>query len=358
MAKYIIATGGTGGHIFPAVALFQELQSRDNKCLIIADKRFLKFRTHLSQELNYKIIPSASISGNILKKALAAVVTLFGTIAALLWILIYKPTSVISFGGYPTFPTMLAAKITSTPLIIHEQNSVIGRANRFFLKDAKLISLTFPDTKGLAGVQKEKIFFTRNPVKPGIVDVAKIRLKKFSKGCKITLLVLGGSQGAKALSDIVPEAIGLLSEELKARVVVYQQAREEDLDRVRNFYRKHKIRAFVSSFFQDIPARLAETDLVIARGGATTISELVCSCRPGIIIPIPHSNENHQYLNGKFLEDNGAGWVLAENSSTAKALAGKVSAIFATPSMLEGAHHNLVKLSKIKKMELADLIVG
>ena len=335
--RFIIATGGTGGHIFPALSLAKALKSKGFECLIIADKRFLNFKSKIPGSLKYCIIPSGSVSGNVFKKIFLASKIVLGIALSLMHILLYRPKMIISFGGYPSFPTMASAILLRKPLMIHEQNSVIGRANKIFIRWANIISVPFDSVKGLDGIDQTKINVVGNPVDESIAKIGEEPYAEIKKRSKINLLVLGGSQGARILSSIVPEAIKYLDKSISSRLKIVQQCRAEDIVAVKNIYENLSVEHEVSSFFVDMESRLKSTHLAICRSGASTVSELIASGRPSILVPIAISNDNHQLLNARELESSEAGWIIEEKDFDTKNLTNKLTYLLSNPSSLSKA---------------------
>lgn len=341
MSKFIIATGGTGGHIFPSMSLLEKLQLRKHNVLIIADQRFLQFKNQIPKNAKYKIIQTSSFSGNIFFRIQSAFKIFIGVIQALVIIYRYKPKMVLSFGGYISFPTMIAALILRIPLLIHEQNSVIGKANRILIKKASLVSIAFKNTKGLKNVIRDKICFTGNPVSQSLIKLRKEKYPIITSSSTIKLLVLGGSQGARILSNVVPDAIVTLDSNLKNRLEIFQQCRKEDLQKVKNKYDKNGIKSQTAVFFDDIPKKLAMSNFVICRSGAATISELTASGRPAILIPLKIAADNHQYFNARSLSDKNAAWIIEEKDFNSSNLAALIKALLQDPNLLRDAAANM-----------------
>lgn len=355
-ADFIIATGGTGGHIFPALSLCKHLKSKGYSCFVLADKRFLNFQEKIPKDLQYKIISTAPLNGNILKILISLVKIFIGVISAALIIRKKKPKMIISFGGYPSFPTMLAALILRKPLMIHEQNSVVGRANKPFIRWADIISVPFYNIKGLEHIAQSKIHVSGNPVDKSISKIGESDYPNISKDGKINLLILGGSQGAKILSKVIPSAIKKLKPSLRSRLHIVQQCRKEDIAGVENAYKSLAVECTISSFFLDINKKLEEAHLVIARSGASTVSELIAAGRPAILVPIAISNENHQFLNAKVLSDNSAAWILEEREFNDESLSKKLTYLLSNPSSLKEASANARSLFTDSNKNMLELI--
>ena len=308
--KIVIATGGTGGHIFPALSLLEKIKKKKYKYVVVADKRIFNFRDAISKDTKIEIINAAGGSGSILQKIWAAIKVLLGTIQVVAFFIKYKPNIVVSFGGYPAFPSMLAAKILNVPLLIHEPNSVVGQASKMFVNYASAIACTFQNTKGIK--HTKKVYLTGTPVRQSIIKMRDKTYPVLNDTSKIKILIIGGSQGAHILSKILPEAIVNLPDDLKKRLEIVQQCRPEDMIAVKNFYKKTNIKFVVESFFLDMHTKLQEAHIVICRAGATTIAELTAVGRPAIFVPIANSKENHQLLNAEYFVNHEAGWLIQE----------------------------------------------
>ena len=354
--KFIVATGGTGGHIFPAISLVAALEDKGHKCLVLADKRFLNFKSKMPPLLNYRIISSSSFTGGVFGKIISVLKILTGVVSAMVFILRYNPKMVISFGGYPAFPTMVASILLRKTLMIHEQNSVVGRANRWFLRWADIISVPFKSVGGLENIEKDKIHVVGNPVDRLIAKIGQDSYPAIKKNGKIILLVLGGSQGARILSEVIPEGIGKLSVATRKRLNIVQQCRIEDADRVIKIYRDLSVNCMVASFFTDIATKLQDAHLVIARAGASTVAELIASGRPSVLVPISISNENHQFLNAKVLEDVGAAWIMEEKDFTVSEFGKKLAYLLSNTESLEEAARNARSLFIDSTKNMLELI--
>ncbi len=248
-----------------------------------------------------------------------------------------KPKAVIGFGGYPTFPPLVAARLRGIPTAIHEQNAVLGRANRMLAPRVKAIATSFEKTKYLDGALAAKSMITGNPVRSRVIAAAGRAYEAPAKDGEVSILIFGGSQGARYFSDAAPPALIELNDSLRARLRITQQAREEDLDRVRNAYADAGIAAEVEAFFNDLPERMAKAHLVIGRAGASTVAELTVIGRPSILVPLPHALDNDQLNNAQRLVDAGAGWLLEQKLLTPGRLADEIQRLIAAPEVLAAA---------------------
>ncbi|KAA0972583.1 undecaprenyldiphospho-muramoylpentapeptide beta-N-acetylglucosaminyltransferase [Aureimonas fodinaquatilis] len=305
MAKRVlIAAGGTGGHLFPAQALAHELQKRGADVHLATDDRAGRFTGNFPASAVH-LVPSATFGSRQPVAMLRSLWTLwrgFRTSSALLRQL--KPDVTIGFGGYPTVPPMMAATQAGWPTLIHEQNAVMGRANRFLARRVMKIAAGMAQDNPVAEIAG-KIVVTGNPVRPPVLEAATIPYTASRKGEPFNLVVFGGSQGASFFSQAIPEAIALLPDELVARLRVTQQARADDEAAVRAFYAEKGIPAEVSPFFADMAQRIAKAHLVISRSGASTVSEIAVIGRPAILVPYPYALDHDQAANAARLEAQG-----------------------------------------------------
>lgn len=333
----VIAAGGTGGHLFPGQALAQELRRRGRQIVLITDERVQRFDT-LFPGADIFSVPSATPNdrGLIgLIKAFPAILSgvfqAFGILGRV------SPSVVIGFGGYPTLPPLVAAVLRRVPTCVHEQNAVLGRVNRLVAPRVSAIASTFVDPKFLRARDAAKLVLTGNPVRDAVAAHAASPYVAPTADGRIELLVFGGSQGARVMSDIVPDALARLPQALRARLHVVQQARPEDIDRVRGLYSVAGIAADLESFFDDMPARIATAHLVIGRSGASTVAELSVIGRPSILVPLPHSLDNDQKANAEKLQAAGAAIMIEQKNFSQEALAARLSDFLVDGSALASA---------------------
>jgi UDP-N-acetylglucosamine--N-acetylmuramyl-(pentapeptide) pyrophosphoryl-undecaprenol N-acetylglucosamine transferase len=323
----LLATGGTGGHIFPALALKKRLEQAGFKVMVTADDRFAKFHPF---DQDHIFIPAANFTSKSPLQIIKTFVTLAsGFFKALCLIYKNKPEIVMGFGGYITYPTMLAAICLNKKIILHEANIVIGKVNRLLLWRARYLTTGFNKIYKVLPKYQNKVIYTGNPVREGIQDC----LQKQSD--KLSILIIGGSQGAKVFSKIIPDMIRNLPSEIKEHLRIFQQVKEEDVDLIKEYYAKEGIECEVKSFFNDMDKKLEQANLVIARAGASTIAELIKVGRPAIFIPYPTAADNHQYLNAEILVNSKASWIVEENSNSASELIRVVKEIYRNPEMLK-----------------------
>lgn len=330
----ILAAGGTGGHLFPAIALGQELMRRGHAIAAVTDQRGGELAERLDGVPVHRLRASA-MSGRSLKgKITGAVDLLLGTLDARRLLKTITPSAVVGFGGYPTVPPLLAAQRLGLSTIIHEQNAVLGRANKLLAHKVDLVATSFERTQG---VDDRKVLLCGNPVRAEVAALADQPYRPPNGDGRLRVLVFGGSQGARVMSDILPAALAKLPNGARQRLVMTQQCRSEDLDRVRAAYDDMGVVSEVSTFFDDMAARLGEAQLVICRAGASSVAELAVAGRPSILVPYPHATDDHQTANAQAVEEAGAGWLMHEPAFTPEALAARLEAFVACPASLVDA---------------------
>ncbi|WP_428536802.1 undecaprenyldiphospho-muramoylpentapeptide beta-N-acetylglucosaminyltransferase [Rhodopila sp.] len=332
----VIAAGGTGGHFFPAEALTAELVARGHRIVLMTDARSAGQSSATFAGREQYVIHGAGIAGRGIWRATKAIGSLTAGIAQARAILSRLGAgSVVGFGGYPCVAPILAARLLRhhPALILHEQNAVLGRANRFLAGRADILALGFAATQRVPAATRTEI--TGNPVRPPIMALSQTTYTAATD--HISLLVLGGSLGARIFSDVVPDALRLLPQSLSARLSVVQQTRAEDLERVKAAYAAQGIDAQLSPFFPDVAARLAAAHLVIARAGASTVAELAVAGRPSILVPLPGAIDDHQSANASALADAGGAWLMPQPRFTPAALAEQLATLLADPKRLAKA---------------------
>ena len=337
MALFILMAGGTGGHLFPAMALAEELRRRGHVIQLMTDHRVESYGGRFpAREIH--IVPSATPSlSNPVKFVAAGFRILWGIAVAWQKLGRIKPDAVVGFGGYPVFPPFIAASLRGTPGLLHEQNAVMGRANRALARFAKAIATSFPDVR-FAEPFAEKITLTGNPARDRVRDVAAAASYQPPEvGGPIRLLVFGGSQGARAFSDLVPPAIALLPEDMRKRLEIVQQCRPEDLERVAAIYRDLKVNMTLESFFADLPERMIKSHLTICRSGASTVAEVGVLGVPALFVPLPGSIDADQKANAATYEAAGAGWLVEQANISPQSLANRLEALFNAPDRLHEA---------------------
>lgn len=352
-----LAAGGTGGHLFPACALAEALRERGIRPVLIVDRRALGFATEMGQT-EVHAIRTGRLSGNVVQKLSSVADIGIGFLQARRLLKQMQAQVVVGFGGYPSFPTMLAAEALRLPTIVHEQNAVLGRANRVLAPRVDRVAMSFPDTRGLSKADASKTVLTGNPVRSSIFALHDVPYPELKEDGVLTLLVIGGSLGTSLFSDVVPHALSRLPGNLCARVRVEQQCRDNDLKMVRMVYDELGMDAELSTFFHDMPERLARAHLVIARAGASTVAELVAAARPAIFVPWPGAMDDHQTVNANAAEERGCGWVMPEPAFTPEALSARIEAFLNLPSSLNQAAARAHEARVVNAAaNLADLVV-
>jgi UDP-N-acetylglucosamine--N-acetylmuramyl-(pentapeptide) pyrophosphoryl-undecaprenol N-acetylglucosamine transferase len=356
----VIAAGGTGGHLFPAEALAAELLARGERVALMTDARSTAFDSPAFANAERFVLKGSGLSGRgVLRAAKGAAALAAGTLQARGLLRDLHAAAVVGFGGYPSVPPLIAALTMvghRRPVtVLHEQNAVLGRANRMLAPRADLLALSHPATANVpAGARLEVV---GNPVRPALAALAGADYP--GTEAALRLLVLGGSLGARIFADIVPAAVAALPEPLRKRLVVAQQCRPEDLARVRAAYDAAGVPAELSAFFPDIAGRLATAHLVVARAGAGTIAELACAGRPAILVPLPHAIDDHQQANARALAEAGAAIVMPQATLTSAALAGQLVALLSDQRGLARAAASAAKLARPEAARrLADLVLS
>lgn len=333
----VLAAGGTGGHLFPAQALAEELLARGRPLALITDRRGEAFSGALGG-IDSFAVRSSSPAGRSLAGRLGAIKEIaLGTLQAGRILRRLRAAAAVGFGGYPSLPTMLAAMRAGLPTVIHEQNAVFGRSNRLLARRAGGVAISMPETAGLEERFRRKMRRTGNPVRSAIAAARETAYVAAASGAEFRLLVFGGSQGARILGAVVPAALAALDGAARARFRVTQQCRADDLGAVRTAYESAGVRAETGVFFEDIPRRLGAAHLVIARAGASTVGELAVVGRPAILVPLPSAADDHQTANARFLAVSGGGWAMPEDEFTPSALAQRLESLAADPQALAQA---------------------
>lgn len=332
----ILAAGGTGGHVFPAEALASELLDRGYRLGLITDKRGHAYGGALGKLETYRI-SAGGIAGRGVMGRLRGLLELgWGVLQARSLLKKLQPAAVVGFGGYASVPTMFAAVQTGIPTALHEQNAVLGRANRLLAPRVSRVAASYDHVKYLSA-SKGKLVHTGMPVRANIAALRDRPYVTPDIDGPVRLLVLGGSQGARILSEVVPAALAGLPEALRRRIEISQQCRPEDLEAVRAAYEGTGIQATLDSFFHDVPERLAQAHLVIARSGASTVAELTALGRPAILVPYPYAIDDHQTANAHAIDEAGGAWLMPQDAFTAEALAARLESVLSLPSTLAKA---------------------
>ena len=353
----LLAAGGTGGHLFPAEALGVELIRRGHRVRLVTDARALRY-TGLFSEDTIDVVPSETVRGRTpWSLARTGAMLAAGTLVALNLMRRMKPAAVIGFGGYPTVPPLLAARLFGVPTLVHEANAVLGRANRFLSSRVSAIATSLPGVLDRDPALAAKTTTVGTPMRPAILAAAAVKFAVPEAAGPLRLLVVGGSQGARVMADIVPGAIERLEPSLWSRLILTQQVREEDMTRVRAVYDRLKINAELAPFFVDLPARLASSHLVVSRSGAGTVAELGAIGRPSILVPLPGSIDQDQFANAGVLAQANGAVRIAQADFTPDRLAAEISSLAAEPGRLTAMAASARGVGRLDAAErLADLV--
>ncbi|MHA1158733.1 MAG: undecaprenyldiphospho-muramoylpentapeptide beta-N-acetylglucosaminyltransferase [Alphaproteobacteria bacterium] len=351
----LIAAGGTAGHLFPAQSLAAELVARGWRIHLATDHRVDAYGGDFPAD-QVHIIQSATMTRSPL--GLLQAVSRLATGFVQSWLLVrrLRPAAAVGFGGYPTLPPILAAARAGVPAIVHDQNAVLGRANRFLAPRVAFVATSVADVAGLQNITAE-IVETGNPVRPAVRRAAKVPYGRRTPDQPFNLLVFGGSQGAHFLSELLPAALGRLAEEVRVRLRVVQQCRAEDLPAVETAYAALGLAFEVHAFFDDLPQRIAEAHLIVSRSGASTCAELTAIGRPAIMLPLPGAIDQDQTANAKRIDDAGGGWMIEQADMTADRLCAMLRTMVEDPDQLATAAANARGLARLDAAErLADLV--
>ena len=353
---YVLAAGGTGGHLIPAFALATELERRGHHVALITDERGANIPGK-PDFLPAHVLPAGRFGKNPLHWIGGIRAVLEGRSMALRLFETFQPSAVVGFGGYPALPAMLASTSAEIPTVVHEQNAVLGRVNRLMAGKVQAIATSYPDVARLKEKHRIKVDLVGNPVRAEVLTLRDEDFPPFTEDGILRVLVTGGSQGASVLSEIVPDGLAMLQPALRQRLQVTQQCRPEDLDRVRERYRNHDIPAELGTYFEDMETRLADAHLFIGRAGASTIAELTAVGRPAILVPLPIATDDHQAANTREVVKAGGARMIRQDRFTPKELAKQIQAMAQNPGSLSNAAHaawNCGRPDAAKK--LADLV--
>ncbi len=354
----LLAAGGTGGHLFPAEALGVELMKRGLRVRLVTDPRALRLSGLFSKDM-IDVVPSETLRGRTpWSLAFTGMMLAAGTAVACKLMRRLKPAAVVGFGGYPTVPPLLAARLFGVPSVIHDANAVLGRANRFLSRHVSAIATSLPGVLDRDPALAGKTTTVGTPMRPAVLSAAEVNYAAPEAGAAFRLLVVGGSQGARVMADVVPGAIERLEPALWNRLILTQQVREEDMTRVRAVYDRLKINAELAPFFTDLPARLASNHLVVSRSGAGTVAELAAIGRPSILVPLPGAIDQDQFANAGVLADTNGAIRIVQAEFTSDRLAAEISALAAEPARLALMAARARSAGRLDAAErLADLVM-
>ncbi|SNS61776.1 undecaprenyldiphospho-muramoylpentapeptide beta-N-acetylglucosaminyltransferase [Sphingopyxis indica] len=353
---YLLAAGGTGGHMLPAYALAGELIARGHRVALVSDDRGLKI-PGAPAELETHVLPAGRVHGGPVGWFKAALAIRKGRAQAIDLIRDFDPAVVVGFGGYPSLPSLLAARATKTPSVIHEQNAVLGRTNRLMAARVDAIAVAYRNIDRFPEKCAMKRHLTGNPVREEVIAIREEGYPPLPEDGILRLLVVGGSLGATILSDVVPAAVAMLPKALLERLQIVQQAREEDLESVRGKYAELGVAAECAPYIADLPERLRWAHLFIGRAGASTVAELACAGRPAIFVPYPHAMDDHQTWNVVDLVEAHGALSIPQADFTPAALAKQIQRMALEPGALETAAENAARCGlPDATRDLADLV--
>lgn len=333
---YVLAAGGTGGHMIPAHALAEELMARGHHVALITDDRGARIPA-VFDRVPVHVLPAGRLSGGPLGWLRGLRNIFAGKAMAGRMYETFRPSAVAGFGGYPALPALLAANSSHIPSLIHEQNAVLGRVNRLLARRVDAIATAYPAVERLSPRHAEKVHLVGNPVREEVLALRDQPFPPLSDDGVFRILVTGGSQGASILSDVVPEGLGLLPEHFRRRLQVTQQCRAEQIEDVRGRYAQLGIPADLATYLPDLPDRLAWSHLVIARAGASTIAELTAAGRPAILIPLPSATDDHQTANAREMAKAGGARMIPQGKFTPVELAKQMQKLGLEPDALAKA---------------------
>jgi UDP-N-acetylglucosamine--N-acetylmuramyl-(pentapeptide) pyrophosphoryl-undecaprenol N-acetylglucosamine transferase len=354
--NFILAAGGTGGHMVPAHALAAELRRRGHGVALITDDRGARF-PGLFDGVPVHILPAGRLGGGPIGWARAAMSVLAGRREARALYREHRPDVVVGFGGYPAFPALIAATASRIPTVLHEQNAVLGRVNRMLAGEATAIATAYAELERLKPRNRPKTVLVGNPVRESIARLGEQPFPPFDDAAPLKILVTGGSQGASILGRVVPEGLALLEPSLRHRLQVTQQCRPDDIEQVRERYAALGIPAELMTYIEDMPARLADAHLVIGRAGASTIAELTAAGRPAILVPFAAATDDHQTVNAREMTKAGGARSIVQEQFTPDTLARQIEAMAADPQALANAAARALSVGRPHAArDLADLV--
>ncbi|MBX7533224.1 undecaprenyldiphospho-muramoylpentapeptide beta-N-acetylglucosaminyltransferase [Qipengyuania sp. 1XM1-15A] len=353
---YVLAAGGTGGHLLPAFALAAELDRRGHHVALITDERGEAIPGK-PDFMPAHVIPAGRFGKNPLQWIKGTKAVLEGRKMALRLFDSFQPSAVVGFGGYPSLPAILASTSAGIPTVVHEQNAVLGRVNRLLAGRVQAIATAYPDVQRLKAGHQGKTYLVGNPVRHEVLSLRDEPFPAYDEDGLLRVLVTGGSQGARVLSEIVPDGLAMLPPAIRQRLQVTQQCRPEDLDAVRERYSNHGIPAELATYFENMAERLADAHLFIGRAGASTIAELTAVGRPAILIPLPIATDDHQAANTREMVKAGGARMIRQEKFEGKELAKQIRALADNPQGLANAAHAAWNCGRPKAVEdLADLV--
>ncbi|WP_375287537.1 undecaprenyldiphospho-muramoylpentapeptide beta-N-acetylglucosaminyltransferase [Sphingomonas sp.] len=333
---FVLAAGGTGGHMVPAAALATELARRGHRVALVSDARGVRF-PGLFEGVQTHVLPAGRFAGGPIGWAKAAREMWRGRAMARELYRTFKPAAVIGFGGYPAFPALSAAFAEKIPTAVHEQNAVLGRVNRLVAGRVDAIATSYEATERLKPAHVAKVRVIGNPVRDSVLALRAKPYPLLEEDSIFRVLVTGGSQGASVLSKVVPDGLALLPVAFRRRLQVTHQARIEDIDAARAKYAELEIAADLATYLPDLPEHLGWAHVVIARAGASTLAELTAAGRPAILVPLPSATDDHQTANAREMVQAGGARCIAQTQFTPNELAKQMQKLGLDPAALENA---------------------
>lgn len=353
---FVLAAGGTGGHMLPAHAVAEELMARGHHVALITDERGAKI-PNIFAKAQVHVLPAGRIQGGPLGWMRAFKSIMEGRAMARRLYETFQPTAVVGFGGYPALPALLAAHKDRIPTAIHEQNAVMGRVNRLIAGRVTAIATAYPEVERLQDRYADKVHLVGNPVRDEVLALREEEFPALTEESVFRVLVTGGSQGASILSEVVPAGLGLLPLSLRRRLQVTQQCRADDIEQVRAAYKEMEIPADLSTYISDMPEKLGWSHLVIGRAGASTISELTVAGRPAILIPLPSAMDDHQTANVREMVARGGARAISQSKFTPVELARQMQKMALEPGALQNAAKRAAACGRPNATrDLADLL--
>lgn len=351
----LLCAGGTGGHMFPARALAEELLARGFRVALACDTRGLKYFDGMGQ-VEIHVLSSGTYKPGLMGKIGFVLPLLKGYAQAFMLVRKLKPAIAVGFGGYPSAPPLWACQHSHVRTILHEQNAILGLANILLIGRARALALSWEKTQGIKPKYLKKIQVTGNPVR---AEIAELSAQPYPiVGSKVNVMIVGGSQGAAVFSDVVPKALAALPEAIRHGLKIVQQARPDKLEEVKAFYAAQGMDADVQTFFSDMPERLKAAHFLITRSGASTVAELTTSGRPALYVPYPWNRDQQQVFNATAVVSVGGGWMIQEKNLSVEDLTQALIPVLSNPDTLKRAGEAAKTIGQPQAAKLmADLVL-
>jgi UDP-N-acetylglucosamine--N-acetylmuramyl-(pentapeptide) pyrophosphoryl-undecaprenol N-acetylglucosamine transferase len=328
----VLSAGGTGGHVFPAEALAQHLSQQGYRLALVTDRRGKAYKGTLGTLTRHEVRAGGVAGKGAVGRIFGLLDVVAGTLQAIKLLKTIQPAAVVGFGGYASVPAMAAAIHLGIPCLLHEQNAVLGRANRLLARRVSAVATSFDKVRLIP--EKTSTHFVGMPVRQDIADVRPLPYPALTTETPLEIVVIGGSQGARVFSDVLPDAMAMLPPDLRQRIHLTQQCRPEDLERVQSNYAQLGVTATLESFFSNMPELLQRAHLLIGRSGASTVAEAATAGRPAIMVPYPYAADDHQTYNAHALDAVGGGWLMPQDHFTAATVAERLKDFLNTPTTL------------------------